>query len=156
MKLVTRKKFVRAFVSSVLSSELTENEVMEIVNEFPYDPELTQDIRRGLSTVLELIYSTGIHKNESIPLPFGESFDAAYSIIKKRRLSKREILELIGLAVGNKGLKVFSENDSVKEILETFYSTASMREQNIFIELLNHGVVKDDAFLKGMLRKHQN
>ncbi len=163
MKPITRKRFVRALLSSILASEMTEREVIEIMNELPYDMELIQDMKRGLATVLDLMRQTGIQQNKPTSMAggelyettLGEPYDLAYSIIRRRKISKPGILELMKVVNGGRGLENVSESDTVLHLLQRFYIKSSKREQESLIELLESGHGRDDAFLKGMLRGRQ-
>lgn len=152
MKPNTRKRFFRAFVSSILASEMTEMELKEMLNEISYDPELTYEIKRGIKAALDVLVKSDAPENHFMPLQ-DEPYDALYETIKKRRLSKNFVYEVINMATGNKISKYISENQTMRELLASFYSMASKREQERFLDLLSHsGNSKDDAFLQGIIR----
>lgn len=153
MKPNTRKRFIRVFMSSVLTSDMTEKELMEFINEFPYDPELILEIKQGLSTILKVLHTTQTNENEFSYTLFNDQLESAYATIQKRRLPKEFILEMIRSVVGSKEVKEYSVNNTVRELLAKFYSMTTQREQALFSELLDYGKSKDDAFLQGIIRK---
>jgi hypothetical protein len=152
MKLITRKRFVRAFLSSILASEMTEKELMEIISEFPYDPELNLEIRQGLNSILGVLSTTHVPAEEHTQFSFNDPLESAYAKVKKRRLSKENLLETIRLVIGSKGLRTYSGSNTVREMLDRFFSVSTQSEQELFLELLDYGKSKDDAFLQGIIR----
>ena len=153
MKPNTRKRFIRAFVSSVLSSEMTEKELIEVINEFPHDAELNIEIRRGLNSILSLLHATQTNEGEFMQMQFNDQFETVYAKIQKRRLPKEILIEVIRSVVGPKRINEYSTKNTARELLDKFYSGSSKREQDLFIELLDFGKSKDDAFLQGIIRK---
>lgn len=151
MKPSTRKRFFRAFVSSILASEMTETELMEMLNEIPYDPELAYDIKRGIKIALDVLVKSGVPEGHFM-LHQDEPYDAIYETIKKRRLSKSVVYAIIKMAIGEKTSKYISENQTMRDLLANFYSIASKREQESFLELLGYSGGMDDGFLKGIIR----
>ena len=153
MKPNTRKRFIRAFVSSVLSSEMTEKELIEVINEFPHDAELNIKIKRRLNSILSLLHATQTNEGEFMQMQFNDQFETVYAKIQKRRLPKEILIEVIRSVVGPKRINEYSTKNTARELLDKFYSGSSKREQDLFIELLDFGKSKDDAFLQGIIRK---
>lgn len=151
MKLNTRKRFFRAFVSSILASEMTEMELMEMLNELSYNPELNQEIKRGIKSALDILAKSSATEDHFMQHQ-DEPYDVMYEIIKKRRLSKNSVYEIIRMVIGDRTSKYISENQTMREILASFYSFSSKREQERFIELLGYSSGKDDSFLQGIIR----
>lgn len=153
MKPNTQKRIFRAFVTSLLASDMTEAELREILSTTTHDSELAHEIKRGVAAALGVLHASDVHKEESFQPRYEDPAETAYDIIKRRRLSKSSVFETIKMTIGNKVRRNLSDDLTMRELLVSFYSVASKREQEMFVDLLGYGSSKDDAFLQGILRK---
>jgi len=81
-----------------------------------------------------------------------EPEEDAYEIIKRRKLTKAQVLRVMELAGNRKSSLLSAPNLTLRETLSRFFASSSENEKYRFAELLEHANSKDDAFLKGILR----
>lgn len=152
MKQSSQKRFVRHFMASILSSDMTENEIKELIYDVFDNPELIQEIKWGLKAILDISHSAGVHKHKFEQLRLDEPIEIAYNVIKNRRLSKSKVLGNIKIVSGSNTTRKIRDDQTVREIIENFFSVATPQEQELFLEILGHKSSDEDAYLQGIIR----
>ncbi len=153
MKQSTQTRFIRAFMSAVLASGLTRQELVQLLNAFPHDQELDFAMKVGLKAAIDALSSVEAAERGPTSLYHErEPEEDAYEIIKRRKLTKAQVLRVMELAGNRKSSLLSAPNLTLRETLSRFFASSSENEKYRFAELLEHANSKDDAFLKGILR----
>jgi hypothetical protein len=148
-------------MSSILASELSREELMEIRHRFTSDMGLASAMVASLDAAIFALEATRQFEYRSTPEPAAvslaphraaQSEEAAYELIKRRRLSKDKVLRTMTMAGHRNRLPLSVEHLTLRELLSAFFVSSTPEEQDRLVELLDHAASKDDAFLQGILR----
>ena len=146
----TRERAVRILLSALLDSDLTTTELSEIAQELSESPTLSWDLGALLRDVLSKLDIPPTKKPVS---RIRDTLDTvAYSMVSRRRLSKQTVLELMSTAKGKQQTELGNPNQTMRELLKEFLSTASTKERRKFMEMVENSG-KEDPYLQGITRR---
>lgn len=139
---------MRAFLGSLLQSELSIPEIEEIAEEF-YFGSFGKEVGEFLRSALNTLGETG--RNRAKSLPDDPSTKGIYELINRRRLAKKVVLQLMHLAAPNIRPGHLPANASMLELIEKFLTIATQTEISSFLSTLQGETA--DAYLKGIARR---
>lgn len=160
MKQSTRERVIRAIVAGLMNSDLTTRELREATDELARNPSFSFDLTMSLNEFLERlsnnVYSKRIPSRlggrSSKSGPESMELNFLHNLIQRRRLSKKEIFEIMGSISPN--FKFSGPyTASVREILEEFFHIATRDEFTRFMQKLQGTSETDDPYLRGIIRK---
>lgn len=157
MKSKTREHAIRLFLSSLVNSDLSVREIRDISEALLRDRDFSENLGSVLkSTAMILEGSPNLREFKPTAECFGSSqnsIDEALSLIKRKRISKKNIIAMIR-AFSPEWVHFPSEDRilKVRELLDVFFDSASDRSVNDFLKWLREGSPPDD-YLKGIMRK---
>jgi hypothetical protein len=145
-----RQRVMRSFIAALLQSELSLEELRQLsfdISTGTFGAELS----RLLEESIFALRGSGAHEGKDAP---DGVEDFVSSVIQKRRLSKKAVLEMMSSASPKKALKDPNTSASMREVLERFFRTASSSEISKFLNLLDPGETKTtEAYLRGIIRR---
>ncbi|WP_155291454.1 hypothetical protein [Burkholderia multivorans] len=158
-----RDRLVRILVSSLLKEEFSQNERRMVVN-ILRSPDFGFDFSEIVDTVYSAIEGRGAwsqvilsaEKSESerenrINAP-EELLDEIMQIVKRKRLSKAALLNILNKVDGNVANNLSAES-SMTGIVEAFFLHSSQEQRCELFNLLA-GEKRDDEYLKGISERH--
>jgi len=157
MKSKTWERARRIILSSLLTSDLTMNEIKEIGRAFVNQSDFSQGLGCLIKDLAKSIDSS-IRMGKVKPLmPDYESLDDDFSramwTIKKRRIPKREIVPIL-TALRPEIKDYFEEtNRTMRQMVDAFFKGASKRAVSEFIHWLDNGISASDPYLRGIMRR---
>ena len=155
VKITTRERAIRTIVSSFLQSDLTAKEINEISDGFLYEADFIQDIGKALYQLSDIIYSRSL-KKQTEKNEFKDGFvEKALEIIKKKRLSKTEIISTmkkINPDISNT-IEPRVKKMTVKKLLSEFLSISGLSDFTQFVNILEGQSGSVDKYLEGILNR---
>ena len=156
MKQNIRNKVIRMFTSAILASDLTANDIRKVANSLIHDNDFLWDLSSMFRDIAENLDRYSIKKRiagydySGVSDPLSE----ALNIVKRKRLSKRRILEYINEISPNDDLSSLGAERTTREILLNFFNRISNVEKSELLNLLETGVKgRGDEYLKGIMRR---
>jgi hypothetical protein len=158
-----RDRLIRIFTSSLLKEEFSQNERRVVVN-ILRSPDFGFDFSEIVDTVYSAIEGHGawsqvIFSAEKSELEREnrsnapeELLDEIIQIIKRKRLSKAALLNILNKVDSNVANNLSAES-SVSRIVETFFLHSSKEQRQELFNLLA-GEKRDDEYLKGISERH--
>lgn len=153
MKVNTREKLIRIIVSSILSSDLTNNEIHSISSSLNRNEDILWDLReilRDITNKLD-IYSSTFSKSYDTSSPVKERIRKAMDIIKRKRISKIKIISYMELISPSDLILHEVNRIPVKTLIEKYFNSKSENTQSKLINLLETGGKGGDEYLKGIM-----
>jgi hypothetical protein len=150
MRLKTRERAARIVLASLLGSDLTIRELKELadgLSEHSFSWELSDLLR---DTLRHLTDFEEVSKSRDHP---DELEELAYTIVQRRRLPKRMIIEYMRDAASIPTKQMIEPNLPIREMLRAFFRTASLSDIDKFMDMIQ-GNKRTDAYLKGIIRRN--
>lgn len=151
----TRQRALRCFLGALLQSDLSPREMHEIA-EAMKSGELGSHLGE---MILDIIQYSEVEPQKEIETPSME-FDVRSSIIKaaldtvvKRRLSKKQVLQLMAIVSPEAASAQMRINSTVRELIARFLKTASYADAMMFLNILEGEPT--DAYLKGISNRNR-
>jgi len=145
------RKFLAALIGSTLSVRELQYAADQIQSSSKFSWALTKMLR-NVSDEISQNYRDRPRYDEVGSDGFSGLSDLAIEIVKRRRLSKERVLNMIADAAPKGVLSRINPNDSMKAILEQFLASASQASAEKF--LIKLGVtIGHDPYLTGINRK---
>jgi hypothetical protein len=136
----TRKRLTNAFVSSMLGLQLSKFELEEICRAFemcdPAVSELGRVLRDVAARLGDQQASRKIADSHPTQASTMRNVDIAYEVVRRRRLSRERILNLIRRVAPKTALPV-KHHTSTYDLLAEFFSLAPPYLAQEFLEMLN-------------------
>lgn len=156
MKQNIRNKVIRMFASSILASDLTANDIRKVANSLIHDNDFLWDLGSMLKDMAEKLDKYSVKKRMA-KYDYNDVSDLlseALIIAKRKRLSKRKILEYINEISPNDNLSTLGAKMTTREILLNFFNRKSNVEKSELLNLLETGAKgRDDEYLRGIMRR---
>ena len=149
MRLKTRERAIRIILASLLESDLSTRELKELADSLSQHS-LSWDLSDLLRDTLS--HLTKFEEANKLPDRLNELEDLAYSIVQRRRLSKKVILNHMKNAASTPVDQMIQPKLSVRDMLHEFFLSAPLNEIDKFLELLQ-GSKKTDAYLKCIIQR---
>lgn len=150
----TQSKLIRILSSALLQSSLSDEELREISNALAEDPHLLRQIAWVVKAYVDEVAQLrlpsevfNVHHPNSL-------IDELVSEIKRRRLSKHQLLNTISTLVPDLAKTVHLERTTASEIVSTFMSQANESAKAQFINWLRLPP-NTDAYLNGILKQNE-
>ncbi len=155
MKSASRKKrAIRLFVAALLESELSVDEMRELLREIAEAPGFADTVANMISYVIDHLPSGTPRKqppNERENMSIG---NLLYSAIQRRRLSKPELLRIMeSISSEGETIKEARRNATVHQLISEFISRTSERDAERLLKVIDP-VGSDDAYLRGITRRN--
>jgi len=132
MKSSTKKRAMRALLSSLIGSNLASNEIQAISNAFQNDPEFCREIGvmiNDISLRMDTVDKRKDHTTSSIGWQFSDNFlSQTLPMVNKRRLSKRNLRALIKLILPRSEFSKIESDLTIPKLLATFKRSASSEQ----------------------------
>ena len=152
-----RERLKRVLLAAVLKSDLTINEIQNLVDEMSRSPDFVWEFSSLLRDVVSRMQKTGPRKEVSQKVDPIPSLEVAYRAIQRNRYSKKEVLDMMEQA--SPGINEFVKGTKLpmRQILDRFLSIAPPSESGKFFS--RFGINPDDqalpvdAYLVGINRK---
>lgn len=153
MKLTTREKLIRTIVSSILLSDLTNNEIRSISSSLNRNEDILWDLREILRDVTNKldIYSSTFSKSYDTSSPVKERIRMAMDIIKRKRISKIKIISYMESMSPSDLILHEANRVPVKTLIEKYFNSKSENAQSKLINLLETSGKGGDEYLKGIM-----
>jgi hypothetical protein len=153
MKDSTRAGAARAVLSAILSSRLTISELRELCDSIETDRELWLLVANGLRALVSHDSFADIikYKDHWSKLDPARSrvLTDTLSIIKRRRLAKHELVQILRRSEPTQSFIEYDERTSVRQLLETFLADATPDAvKRLEMQLL--GDPPRDAYFEGL------
>jgi ribosome biogenesis protein Nip4 len=157
MKTKKRERATRAILSSLLSSELSVNEIEDIADTLLHDHDFLENLARLLREIASTIESPSKLReyiSSDIPPNLGANLiNEAQSIISRKHIPKMQILSVIKtLSPMWKSYILENPKITLNELLGYFFESASDQEARDFVRLIGFDP-QTDAYLKGIMQK---
>jgi|ERR1035441_5828405 hypothetical protein len=158
MKQKISNRSLRAVLSSLLASNLSDLELLEVAEDMLHGGEVCRRASSLLKAILGGADSASrFHRLEKPQEKSEETgnplVDEAIRIVKRRRLSKVAVLNAIGvLNPDAKSAFLDRMQLSISEILREFCGREPRDKMFAFLEILDGGFKPDDEYLKGIMR----
>jgi hypothetical protein len=151
MRARVREKIARAVVSALIGSELTARELREATDELCRYPFLNpKDAERLLDLIDGLIVDA---PQKAFGDEVGRSTqEIALHHIERRRLSKREVLDLMEKSFGKPIGELVSTDLTRNEMISRFFGIATSSSIQRFLALIAP-TSKDDPYLQGIMKR---
>lgn len=152
VKNIAKQRVQRLFLGALLTSGLSTRELLEMSRQLADDPTFLRDFSFLLQDVLHVLSPTSMAKKGQFD-SYIHAFEAperAYEIIKKRRLSKLRVLSIMQTVTPN--IEEISPELSMRQIVEKFFSQASVQATEHFLALLG-APTKEDPYLRGITKR---
>lgn len=148
-----RQRAKRNFLASLLQSNFSSREMLELAEELTFGnfaKELSDYIREWihLSEIGEHRDAPGYNER---PDTHASILSAALDTISRRRLSKKFVIQIMALASSWIKPSHFQTSGTAKEMIEKYLLTASPTEASKFLSILEGEPA--DAYLKGIVRR---
>jgi hypothetical protein len=150
MRSKTRDKVKRTLVAALLSSGLSESELQQFGDELASSngSEFLFEFGNLLRTVIHQLRDQD-QKPIMQPVKGKNLEELAYQTIQRRRLSKREVLQVIGEVIGSDKSHGPDSDHSLRDILRDFFIHASVDQAQKLLSRLQPP--DSDAFLHGIM-----
>lgn len=136
-----------------MQSDLSEAELREIAKSFLDEPRIPFEIGRGLRGYLDQAVAPRENNHEEISRFLSPAIEEALQAIKRRRLSKAELIRLIrALSPDAKDFRNM-EDIKVPEIIHWFFDHAPESAQQKLLESLTSSPLEMDEYLAGIMRR---
>ncbi|WP_157126820.1 hypothetical protein [Burkholderia metallica] len=158
-----RDRLIRIFISSLLKEEFSQNERRMVVN-ILRSPDFGFDFSEIVDTVYSAIEGRGAWSRVMLSAEKSESerenrsnapeelLDEIMQIVKRKRLSKAALLNILNKVDGSVANNLSAES-SVTRIVEAFFLHSSREQRHELFNLLA-GEKRDDEYLKGISERH--
>ncbi len=154
MKFETRRKMMQALIDAITKSKFTESELREFENELAHNSAFLSDFSVLLRSVID---NATYQKASGKPISYSNNLDPrspwhqiAYEKIKKKRLSKNKVLEIMRFVAPYHRSKSI-RNMPMYDLLDDFFNTTSQSAADEFLNAL--GVKnQNDEYLKGIIK----
>lgn len=153
MKTNLREKALRIILSSILTSDLSANDIHLLSQSLTKDRDFSWDLGTALKDIANRLY---LHSFEMKPYDTNDTSNVIYealSAIKRRRLSKKRLLEYMTQVSPDDTLFGLSTNVTVKELLTEFFNRKSSSSKSELLRLLQQSDKGEDDYLKGIMRR---
>ncbi len=153
MKSRNRERALRTLLTAFLKSELTVREIRDLSREME-SPSFLGEFRVLLQGVVEKLESRPAKQSapREIPLAFRDIQSSLYEAIQRRRISKKELLELMEKVYPEITRKGWSKDVPVRELVREFVTAVPLDKANDFLSLLDPRG-GEDAYLQGIIRR---
>jgi hypothetical protein len=154
MKRNLREKALRIIVSSLLSSELTPDDILSISNSISRGDDFSRDLVSLLNNVVNTISDSSINllKSNYDITDSNIILNNAMKIVKNKRISKTRIINYLNLIDPNSNL--YRENKTAYQLLFDFFKRRP-EDGNRLKNLLETGEIGGDDYLKGIMKRDQ-
>lgn len=154
MRTNLREKALRIILSSILTSDLSANDIRILSQSFTKDRDFSWDLGTALKDVANRLYLHSFEmKSRDQASDISNQVYAALSAIKRRRLSKKTLLQYMSQVSPNNILLDQSAKLSAKELLVDFFNTSSSASKSELSRLLEQRATGGDDYLQGIMRK---
>jgi hypothetical protein len=157
MKATIQNRAARCITSALLGSALSDKELDEIADEFLHGGDLLRQIGQTITEFVAFNKSSSSGSKTERPEDSSKStgnslIDEALAIIKKRRLSKANILHKIGSM--DPGLaNHFTDRTEIS--VEGILNELPLSSVSALLELLRARTTKEDEYLSGIMRERR-
>jgi hypothetical protein len=155
MKSRTRERAIRVLMSSLLRSNLTMGEMREISEALISGDSLAREVGLLLANIAEGVEETPyLSRSKRSPddrQSIQDLISEAVAIVRKRRLSKKDVLSLIGAVDPKAKTNLQKRGGTISDMLNEFFRRAPQYTLLQFLELLR-GPNPSDAYLRGILK----
>jgi hypothetical protein len=155
MNTKTRQRAMRSFLAALLQSDLTIHVIRQLADDLNFGS-FGRELAEYIQEVMHLgdfdsLKDVGKHSRESaIPV---SAVNSAMDIISKRKLSKKVVAQLMGLASPWMKLSQIENSGSTKEIIEKYMLLATSADVSKFLSILEGEPA--DAYMKGIARRNR-
>lgn len=163
-----KNKFLRSLASTIISAELSDRDLMSILNSLE-DPRFREEIRevlyhtRNVSNFLDYTTRKSRVKSSSIRNKYlwdeSEHRDSNYheiiKEIKNKKISKSYLLDIGRSFLSRDEIQKINENMTIKEIVDALTNLTSEKELLNIINIIKMGR-STDPFLNGITQRSNN
>jgi hypothetical protein len=146
MRVAVRRRIIRNFVASILSSDLSRSDIYEMMDELQTG-RFSYELAEVLRDVMMILREEPARYEVSPVLEPPEPVKIAYGFIQKRKMSKRALFDTM-IALGAKPPKNL-QGGTTRQLLEWFFAGATPTQADKFLGVL--GGDKQDQYLKGIV-----
>lgn len=154
MRTNLREKALRIILSSILTSDLSANDIRMLSQSLSQDRDFSWDLGTALKDVADRLYLHTFEMKSHDKL--GDTSDQVYealSAIKRRRLSKKMLLQYMSQVSPNSNFTDQSTKLSARELLINFFNTSSSGNKSNLLSLLEKGATGGDDYLQGIMKR---
>lgn len=148
----TRNKVVRMLLASLLQSNLSESELLEVSESLAHDPEMMFQLGRFLRLYTEETRNREPEPEISPSTFSNPEFQALLLVIKRRRMAKRQLLSLIESISPHARPSERLADLPTGELLAWFYERATDAEKDR-LSAYFHELKGPDPYLEGIMKR---
>jgi hypothetical protein len=142
-----RRRAIRNFIASMLVSNLSKDDIVDIAEALLYGS-FGKELGDALRQATKLLPNSSTERGAEVNDTRSSLANVAYEIIQRRKMSKKSVIDAIE-ASGAKLMKSRSARGTIKEILDLFSEVATPQQSSKFIRLI--GEAAQDPYLKGIV-----
>jgi len=132
-------------------------EIQEIAKAFVNESEFSQDLGRVIKDVVMTLGTSMPLRYTKHHMPdyerHNKPFERAILLINKKRLPKRQVVPMLKELCPEMKDYFREPKRTMREMVSTFFKTASVEKIDEFMDWLQKGLGYSDAYLKGIMRR---
>lgn len=152
MRTRTRDRVQRILCGALLNSDLSDAELRQVIDTLsgPDAYDFTLDFGKLMRTILGEVLKPHAKQSTSRVRESSDVEKTAYHWIQRRRLSKKEVLQIIHETIGS--ASAVSDSDRpIRDLLRSFFDIASAVDAQRFLARLQPR--DSDPYLEGILKR---
>ncbi|MBP1097474.1 hypothetical protein [Bradyrhizobium diazoefficiens] len=145
-----RRRAMRNIVASLMMSNLTKHDVLEVAEEFLYGDfghELGSMLRHMAMILPDVPSERYVTASSPEPPSLNEG---VYELVQRKKMSKKALLEAIG-SVAPKLIRSEQPTGTIRQLIEWFFDRATPTQSSRLVSLLSDAA--QDPYLKGITRR---
>lgn len=148
MRQTTRERAMRVLLAAFVSSDLTIQELEELHKYVLNSPAFLADLSLALKDVVRRLRAQEPRKEI---VGRYTAIDQALASVKRRRLSKAALLEMMRAASPDADDSNLARRSSAREMISAYLAIASPIQRAMFLDMLGASRAPEDAYLKGIV-----
>ena len=145
-----RRRALRNIVASLMMSNLSKNDVLDVAEEFLYGG-IGQELGAMLRHMAVMLPDVPSERYVQASIDETPSLtEAVYELIQRKKMSKKSLLQLMG-SISPKLAKGAQPTGTIRELLDWFFETATSTQTSRFVSLLSN--TAQDPYLTGISRR---
>ncbi len=154
MRTNLREKALRIILSSILTSDLSANDIRILSRSLTQDRDFSWDLGTALKDIANRLYQHSLEvKSHDQTSDTSDQVNEALGAIKRRRLSKKVLIQYMNKASPFYILPNQSAKLSAKELLMDFFYKSLNSGKSELLHLLEQGTISGDDYLQGIMRE---
>lgn len=156
MHSISRERAMRLLLAALINSSMSADQLRQLAEEIRLSDKFASDFANLLQYVAEQVRTPSNQKNQKQSGQIDrESLNMALVSIKRRRLSKKEIIDIITSVAPDFKEQGKKEDVKTRDIVAKFLAIASAEQRTHFLDLISRKGEgpSDDPYLRGIVGK---